>query len=122
MTPGSVQQGPRPQGGQIRQWPTVRQQTPGGGQVVVRPSASGGIQMVGAQPQPQKQIQVPQVINSGGGQPRPLIISGQHPPDRFITVKVVNTRGPIIEIGEAEVFSATVLLFFQGRLITPVHI
>ena len=79
MTPGSVQQGPRPQGGQIRQWPTVRQQTPGGGQVVVRPSASGGIQMVGAQPQPQKQIQVPQVINSGGGQPRPLIISGQHP-------------------------------------------
>ena len=50
------------------------------------------------------------------------IISCQHPPERFITVKVVNTRGPIIDIGEAEVFSATVLLFFQGRLITPVHI
>ena len=50
------------------------------------------------------------------------LISGQHPPERFITVKVVNTRGPIIDIGEAEVFSATVLLFFQGRLITPVHI
>ena len=50
------------------------------------------------------------------------IINGHHSPERFITVKVVNTLEPIIEIGEAEVFSATVLLFFQGRLITPVHI
>ena len=77
MTPGSVQQGPRLQGGQIRQWPTVRQQTPGGGQVVVRPSVSGGIQMVGAQPQSQKQVH--QVITGSGQRVRPLIISGQHP-------------------------------------------
>ena len=42
--------------------------------------------------------------------------------DRFITVKVVRILGPTIEIGSAEVFRATVLLFFQGRLMTPVHI
>ena len=42
--------------------------------------------------------------------------------ERFITVKVVRTLGPIIEIGSAEVIKATVLLFFQGKLMTPVHI
>ena len=76
-TPGSLQKGSRLQGGQIRQRPTLRQRTPGGGQVEFRPSVSGGIQMVGAQPQSQKQVH--QVITGSGQRVRPLIISGQHP-------------------------------------------
>ena len=75
LAPAQQQPGGQPRlQPQIRQWPTVRQPVQSG-PVVVK-AGPPGVQ------QPQKQIQVPQVISGQPGMPqqaRPIVIRGQHP-------------------------------------------
>ena len=92
LAPAQQQPGGQPRlQPQIRQWPTVRQ-----------PIQSGPVVVKSGPPrvqQPQKQIQVPQVISGQPGisqQTRPIVIRGQHPGRNYIirSAGVFSSRPP----------------------------